>query len=138
MTEPVSLRIENHIEPIHCIVAPRMTETMFLRVAWLKKWKPAVDWGGDKWHIRKRAAKQQKLRKAPGASHKPVAREVKVEPANVLTEGEELEQPIPGAFCDLAEVFSERELDVQPSHWPTDCATEIVPELSCQSQRCIL
>lgn len=76
--------------------------------------------------MRKRAAKQQELKKAPGASHKPVVREAKVEPANMLTEAEELKPFFLGECCNLTEVFSERESDVLPPHQPMDCTIEII------------
>lgn len=57
----------------------------------------------------------------------PSAGEVKVEPANVLVESEQAEPSIHKEYHDLAEVFSEQELDLLPLHHPTDSATEILP-----------
>lgn len=34
---------------------------------------------------------------------------------------------IPREYYDLAEVFSKKGSDELPSHWPMDCAIEIVP-----------
>lgn len=44
------------------------------------------------------------------------ARRVKVETANTLMRGGELQPLIPQEYHDLAEVFSEKESDMLPSH----------------------
>lgn len=51
----------------------------------------------------------------------PAARKVKAEMANIPKGGSELELLIPQKYHDLVEVFSEKELNVLPSHRCTDC-----------------
>lgn len=92
-----------------------MTEAMILGLAWLKKWNLAVDWE-NKWRMRKKTAKQQEIGKAPGASDELAVWKVKAELAKVLTESEASQLLIRKEYCNFAEVFSEKELDVLPPH----------------------
>lgn len=43
LTKLVKLKSGTHVETITFIVAPRMTETMVLGLAWLKKWNPYTE-----------------------------------------------------------------------------------------------
>lgn len=129
--EPVSLRAGTHIETIHFIRGSLNNQNHGPRTSLIEKTESISRLGQEQVanEEKKQLAGRSWLEPAKvlNDSHEPAFRNVKVKSANILKVSKELELLILNEYCDLAEAFSERELDVLLPHCPTDCPIKILP-----------
>lgn len=73
----MDLYIGAHVETIQFIMAQGMIEAMVLRLKWVKKWNPSIDWEGNQLKVWRKVSSQEAVIKVIRSCYKLLIRKVK-------------------------------------------------------------